>query len=264
MNPSNQSSNPLAIASYGLNVAVRRSLTSHRISEARNLRGTFTKDYSGNYRTANFISHDIFLKQGWKNIENEIAVLWLCSGSEHIVDLQTVYQPSLADLPALYLRRVPGISLQEMLCRQPNISEQQVKMVIRGLLRPLGFLHSMGIAHLDLKPKKVLLSGDRLGEGVKLCGFRLTRLIYGEVLVARNNTIDRQYKAPEVLRLEPVSLATDIWSVGVMAQVMLTPRTSSNCVLPLPDRGPLAFINILRPQVSAQAVDFIDRCKGQQ
>ncbi|XP_052870447.1 death-associated protein kinase related-like, partial [Anopheles cruzii] len=227
--------------------------------------GTYSKDYAYHYRTANFLCHEVFLKQAWGNIENEIAVLWLCSSLEHIVDLYEVYQANPVVPPELIMRCVPGVSLQEMLRRQPvnqYITEQNVKRVIRDILHALGSLHRFGIAHLDLKPKKVLLLGGRFGEGVKLCGFRLARLMYGEVLAVCNITIDREYKAPELIRLEAVSLATDIWSVGVMAHVMLT--ASRNSVLPNPGRGPIAFINILRPQMSAQAVDFIDRCKGQQ
>lgn len=58
-------------------------------------------------------------------------------------------------------------------------------------------------------------------DGLKLCDFGISRLVE-EVGEVREILGTPDYVAPEVLQYEPLSLATDIWSIGVLAYVLLT------------------------------------------
>lgn len=98
-------------------------------------------------------------------------------------------------------------------------------------------------------------------DGLKLCDFGISRLV-AEVGDVREIIGTPDYVAPEVLQFEPLSLATDIWSIGVLAYVLLTGCSPfggdtkqetflniSQCNLDFPDD--------LFDGVSDEAMDFI-------
>lgn len=77
------------------------------------------------------------------------------------------------------------------------------------LLQALVYIHRRGIIHRDLKPGNVLVSNQQ----VKLLDFGLATLTgQGE---PPSGTL--AYMAPELLRGEPASIASDLFAVGVMA-----------------------------------------------
>ena len=102
-----------------------------------------------------------------------------------------------------------------------------------------------------------------LSDGLKLCDFGISRVV-AEGTNVREIVGTPDYVAPEVLQYEPLSLLTDIWSVGVLAYVLLsgfspfggetkqeTFLNISQCSLTFPDK--------LFGGVSSAAIDFIRR-----
>lgn len=100
-----------------------------------------------------------------------------------------------------------------------------------------------------------------LSDGLKLCDFGISRVVENGSKV-REILGTPDYVAPEVLQYEPLSLKTDIWSVGVLAYVLLTGFTPfggdskqetflniSQCALTFPDD--------LFDGISNHALDFI-------
>jgi hypothetical protein len=112
----------------------------------------------------------------------------------------------------------------------------------RTLLDALGYAHSHLVLHCDLKPANVLVSAD--GE-LKLIDF-------GSSVQARERSTSYTvvYASPEALRGERLSVATDLFSVGLLCRTLfagLTPETnraetmsSSLGRLPAPQREALA------------------------
>ncbi|XP_031729552.1 serine/threonine-protein kinase 17A isoform X2 [Anarrhichthys ocellatus] len=100
-------------------------------------------------------------------------------------------------------------------------SEEDVKRLMRQILEGVSFLHQNNVVHLDLKPQNVLLtSSSPLGD-IKIVDFGLSRMVSSHQEL-REIMGTPEYVAPEILNYEPISTATDMWSAGVLAYVMLT------------------------------------------
>ncbi|XP_066902061.1 death-associated protein kinase related isoform X1 [Halyomorpha halys] len=192
-------------------------------------------------------------------ILHEVAVLRLCDDSHRIVRLVEVYETSTE--MALVLELAAGGELQRVVDVQDGLEEMEAVTVMRQVLEALVFLHDHNIAHLDLKPQNMLLTRDYPDTDIILCDFGISRVIQDGIEV-REILGTPDYVAPEVLSYEPISLSTDIWSVGVLAYVLLTgysPFAGSNkqetfcnisqCALTFPDE--------LFSGVSSSAIHFI-------
>lgn len=194
-----------------------------------------------------------------KEINHEIAVLMLCANSHHIVRLHAVHETRQET--ALILELATGGELQTMIDSKGQLSEAKTRTCMREILRALNHMHKQSIAHLDLKPQNILLSGDDVEDGLKLCDFGIARIVEdtGKIYEILGTP---DYVAPEVLHYEPLSLRTDIWSIGVLTYVLLT-----GCSPFGGDNKQETFLNITKclltfpedlfEDVSEDAVDFI-------
>lgn len=193
------------------------------------------------------------------DILHEVAVLSAAAGSSRIVALHEVYEtPSEM---ALILELAAGGELQRILDEQEGLEELQAARFMKQILQGLSFLHNHNIAHLDLKPQNLLLTGEYPNCDIKLCDFGISRVIQNGVEV-REILGTPDYVAPEVLSYEPISLATDIWSVGVLAYVLVSgfspfgADTKQETFLNI-SKCKLDFPEELFQKISTEAQDFI-------
>lgn len=89
----------------------------------------------------------------------------------------------------------------------------QVNLLLQ-MLHALAYLHRRGIVHRDLKPGNVLV----VGHDVKVLDFGLAS-IAGQ---GGGSAGTPAYMAPEVLRGEAATIASDLYAVGVMAYELFT------------------------------------------
>ncbi|XP_020293971.1 death-associated protein kinase related-like [Pseudomyrmex gracilis] len=150
---------------------------------------------------------------------HEVAVLDAAAHCSRLVSLHQVFETNTEMV--LVLELAPGGELQMILDRDEVPEERQVARLLRQILDGIAFLHSLNVAHLDIKPQNLVLTGEFPDCDVKLCDFGISRYIsHGTDIREILGTPD--YVAPEVLNYEPISLATDMWSVGVLLYVLLT------------------------------------------
>lgn len=194
------------------------------------------------------------------DIYHEIAVLKLAQNCNHIVNIHEVYETPTE--MALVLELVSGGELQRVIDIHDGLEEVQVVHVLQQILKGLSFLHSYNIAHLDLKPQNLLITSSFPHCDIKLCDFGISRVIEKGIEL-REILGTPDYVAPEVLNYEPISLATDIWSVGVLAYVLLSgyspfagdTKQETFCNIAQCD---LSFPTELFSNVSDYAKDFIN------
>uniref|UniRef100_A0A7N8XDI1 non-specific serine/threonine protein kinase n=1 Tax=Mastacembelus armatus TaxID=205130 RepID=A0A7N8XDI1_9TELE len=112
--------------------------------------------------------------------------------------------------------------LLDYLVAHDELMEEKVAFFIRETLEALQHLHTCRVAHLDLKPENIMVDLHSPTPGIKLIDLgdavqlsahrRYVHLLLG----------NPEFAAPELIRGTPVSVATDVWSVGVLAYVMLS------------------------------------------
>lgn len=152
-------------------------------------------------------------------ILHEIAMLSACAESNRIVHLKDVFQNRHEII--LVLEYAPGGDFQSVLDEDMVPFEEDVQGFLRQILEALEFIHDRNIAHLDIKPQNIVLMGQFPNCEIKLCDLEVARVIQEDEDI-REIIGTPDYVAPEILTLEPISLAADIWSLGVVAYVLLT------------------------------------------
>lgn len=97
------------------------------------------------------------------------------------------------------------------LCLQPGI----VVYILRGALKALELLHSVGFLHCDIKPGNIMI--DRLGT-VKIVDFGRAVMVGERLSFLLGSPM---YMSPEMHRREACDLQSDIFSLGLVALEML-------------------------------------------
>jgi eukaryotic-like serine/threonine-protein kinase len=122
-------------------------------------------------------------------------------------------------LPWIVMEHVSGQTLRHLLDARGRLDPATTAELLGPVADALDHAHENGIAHLDVKPENVLLSGDT----VKVADFGLVRAAaQGSRQRALAATIP--YCAPEVLRGGLVDGRADIYALGVVAWECLVGR----------------------------------------
>lgn len=192
-------------------------------------------------------------------IWHEVSVLKMSQDSQRIVGFHEAF-----DSPSemvLVLELAEGGELQRLIDEGEELEEREVIRLMRQIIEGVIFLHDRNVAHLDLKPQNLLLTGTYPHCDVKLCDFGISRVIQSGIDI-REIMGTPDYVAPEILSYEPISLATDIWSLGVLTYVLLTGHSpftgeSKQETIFNVSQGILDFPEDLFERVSEAAKDFI-------
>nr|XP_009934803.1 PREDICTED: myosin light chain kinase family member 4 [Opisthocomus hoazin] len=101
-----------------------------------------------------------------------------------------------------------------------NLTEMDTILFIKQICEGIQYMHQMYILHLDLKPENILCV-NRAANQIKIIDFGLARR-YKPREKLRINFGTPEFLAPEVVNYEFVSFPTDMWSVGVIAYMLLS------------------------------------------
>lgn len=99
-----------------------------------------------------------------------------------------------------------------------KISPEETKRIIIQICEGLKILHNLDIIHRDIKPENVILRGD---EAV-LIDFDASRMVTPEKETDTKILGTTGYAAPEQYGLSQTDARSDIYSLGVLMNVMLT------------------------------------------
>ncbi|MBI2687823.1 MAG: serine/threonine protein kinase [Acidobacteria bacterium] len=110
-------------------------------------------------------------------------------------------------------------------CRDAALSLEKRLLLFLDVCSAVGYAHQNLIVHRDLKPGNILV--DKSGS-VKLLDFGIARVLSDTadqtVTVVGAQMLTPEYASPEQVRGEPVSTATDVYSLGIVLYELLTGR----------------------------------------
>ncbi len=132
-------------------------------------------------------------------------------------------------LPYFTMEYVDGHPIHEY-CDTHRLSVTERLRIFQTVLSAVQYAHQNLVVHRDLKPGNLLITGDG---AVKLVDFGIAKVVGGEhdfdALTALTQTGMRAmtpgYASPEQVRGEPVTTASDVYSLGVVLFELLTGKS---------------------------------------
>ena len=148
---------------------------------------------------------------------------------QHPNVVQVLGMEQVEDLgPCIVMEYIDGMTMKE----RPIEPSEGIR-ILNELLQAVSYIHSLGIAHRDLKPQNIILT--RIGKHVKLIDFGLADTDAFVILKQPAGTI--RYMSPEQTAAAQTDLRNDIYSIGViMSEMPLPPNYQkiwSRCLLPI-------------------------------
>jgi serine/threonine protein kinase len=137
-------------------------------------------------------------------------------------------------LPYLVMEFVGGLTI-DLFCDTHQLDARARIALMRQVLDALAYVHGRQVIHRDVKPSNILV--DDAGN-VKLLDFGTARLVDVNAEAALTKTgvfaFTPEYASPEQARGEPVAVASDLYSAGVLLYRLLTGRLPYRIADPSP------------------------------
>jgi tetratricopeptide (TPR) repeat protein len=129
--------------------------------------------------------------------------------------------------PYIVLEFVEGVPLTTY-CREKKLGISQRLILFRQVCDALSYAHQRLVVHRDIKPANILVTADGTP---KLLDFGVAKLLDPEISASANPptstalvAMTPDYASPEQVRGEPVSTASDVYSLGAVLYELLTSR----------------------------------------
>ena len=132
--------------------------------------------------------------------------------------LPLVYEAAEQDGENIVIEEFVQGDTLDFLLKEALFSPQETKQTVKQLCHGLWVLHSMAAVHRDIKPENVILRGS----DAVLIDFDAARLHKPEAEADTQILGTTGFAAPEQYGLGQSDTRTDIYSLGVLMNVMLT------------------------------------------
>lgn len=142
-------------------------------------------------------------------------------------------------IPYLVMELIEGTPIDQY-CEQHNLSVNERLKLFTDVCAAVQYAHQRLVIHRDIKPGNILVTKDGIP---KLLDFGIAKFLDPssgiETTLVRPMT--PEYASPEQIRGEPITTATDVYSLGVVLYRLLTGRS------PYPEstRTPLEYARII-------------------
>lgn len=155
-----------------------------------------------------------------KRIPSELSYIYkilLDNRHKNISDIIEIFE--YEDITVVIEEYINGEMLSDILSEQGEQTEAYAKKIIGQVCDGLIFLHKHNIIHRDINPNNIMITKDGT---VKIIDFDISRSVKKN---AASDTVvlgTVGYAAPEQFGFTQSSTRTDLYAVGVLANVMLT------------------------------------------
>jgi hypothetical protein len=157
--------------------------------------------------------------------------------SPHVVEVLDAGFDQARGVPYIAMELLEGETLEEWCERHGPMPPALVRVVFEQLADALEQAHRAGVVHRDLKPSNLFLTAGRRGAPVlKVMDFGIAKVLESESLRTATQIGTPAYAAPEqmgatmrdlasrqgIVVAASVSVATDVWPLGLIAYELLT------------------------------------------
>ncbi len=157
-------------------------------------------------------------------------------------------------LPYFVMEFISGVPVTRYV-EQKNLSLPVRLDLFLKICAAVECAHRNSVVHRDLKPSNILITSE--GEP-KLLDFGIAKLLDAahpsDATLPQQNRLTPSYASPEQARGEPVSFATDIYSLGALLYEMLAARPAYQFPSPPPSFDQVARILESEPPVAPSLV----------
>ena len=131
--------------------------------------------------------------------------------------------------PFLVTELVDGVDIQQW-CKQNKPSPRNIVRLLQQVCSAVNHAHGRLILHRDIKPSNVMVNQE--GQ-VKLLDFGIARLATATKADEQTRVFSPQFAAPEQKSGQPITTATDVHGVGMLARILLDDQLDTNPELAL-------------------------------
>ena len=127
------------------------------------------------------------------------------------------------EIPYFVMEFVEGAPLT-IYAHQRSLSMRQRVELFLQVLDAVGFAHQRFVLHRDLKPVNILVTSDGI---VKLLDFGIAQLMEGDPAAherTRSSLMTPDYASPEQLRGEPLTVQSDVFTLGALLYELVAER----------------------------------------
>jgi len=157
------------------------------------------------------------------SIEDENALKDEISILENLKHENIIYLVCHFNEPTFYYlvtEMMRGGELFDRIVAKTYYNEKEARDVCKILFEAISYCHAEGVAHRDLKPENLLLMSKTDDLTIKIADFGFAKKVTSdECLLTQCGTPG--YVAPEILRGVPYGQKSDMWSLGVIAYILI-------------------------------------------
>ncbi|HSP35329.1 MAG TPA: protein kinase, partial [Thermoanaerobaculia bacterium] len=152
----------------------------------------------------------------YKRLQREAE---LCGALQH-PNIVTLYEPGYENEVIAWLATeyVEGENLRDHMRKRKPMPLDEALRIVEGILRGLAYAHAKGIVHRDIKPANILVTPN--GEA-KIADFGIARPMDSNLTAVGEMLGTPSYMSPEQVRCQPVTMRSDLFSVGAVLYEML-------------------------------------------
>jgi len=154
-----------------------------------------------------------------KEYEDEVSIMKMLN---HPLLLSCKDAFCESDTATLILELVTGGELFEKISDENfDLTETMASKYLIQILKGISYMHTMNVLHLDLKPENILCLSKEKTDQIKIIDFGFARR-YDPRKTLKVMFGTPEFVAPEVVNFDALGKGTDIWSIGVIAYIMVS------------------------------------------